>query len=899
MNLGSLLRRRQSALIALLGATALVIWLGWRTCGFRGCPDVGRLVSYQPGGGSVLLDRNGVQLAELDPTEHEKVALGELPEHVAQAFIAVEDRRFYDHHGVDWRRVGGALLANLRARGFRQGFSTISMQLARNVFSDEIPATKRTLSRKLLEIRVAGAIESRFTKDEILELYLNHIYFGNGARGIAAAARDYFGRAPADLNLAQAALLAAIIKAPTHYDPRRHPAAARQRRDLVLQLMADQKLVTLAEAQGAQRSALAVSARRRSVRQELDAAPYFVEEVRRQVEERFGDAIYRQPLRVWTTLDLTVQGAAEEELERQLRRVARSDTLQGAVVVMSVQDGDVLAWVGGRDYRHSQFDRVRSARRQVGSAFKPFVYAAALERGFSLSQLLLDEPLRVTQVGGGVWEPRNFKDEYDGVVTLREALMHSKNVATVRLANEVGYAGVESLARRAGITSSIEDLPSMALGTAQISPLELTTAYSAFAGDGQAAMPRVILRVARADGSLLWESEPERRRVVPAVTSFLVTDVLRDAVDYGTSRSVRQSGFAGPAAGKTGTTNDGADAWFVGYTPELVAGIWLGFDEPRPIPGRATGGQLAAPIWGNLMRRVYATRAMPEDWQPPAGIVRRRIDPDTGRPLRPRCAALFETPQQEYFIRRGEPAAICPDEQSPDANTIVGGESLTWKRATFLDQLRAEQIEVSRATEWAEDTGLDSGIASEPVNVSPRDVTAGTGAFSPSIEAEDLPKVTGDWEINNHIEATTFARYEGLQLGYRLHFTQRGTRVFGSGRKWTEDGRQLQPAARTPIDFEGTIANGVLKARFVEYGSQRVSDGEFAWQVVDGNRLDGTFASTVADTRGSSSGRRVQSRQAAPPRIRARQWPQVVFDEVVNSPRAMMRGLERLFSGNR
>ncbi len=890
MNLSALLQRRLSALIALLGAMLLVVCLGWRTCGFRGCPDVGRLVSYQPGGGSVLVDRSGILLAELDPTEHEKVALDDLPDHVAKAFIAVEDRRFYEHRGVDWRRVGGALLANVRARAFRQGFSTISMQLARNVFSEEIPGAKRTLGRKLLEIRAAGAIEKRFRKDEILELYLNHIYFGNGARGIAAAARDYFGRPAADLDLSQAALLAAMIKAPTHYDPRRHPEAARRRRDLVLQLMADQRLAAPAEAQRAQRSALGVSARRRSVRQTLDPAPYFVEEVRRQVEERFGDAIYRQPLRVWTTLDLTVQTAAEEELERQLRRVARGDALQGALVVMSVQDGDVLAWIGGRDYRQSQFDRVRSARRQVGSAFKPFVYAAALERGFSLSQLLLDEPLRVTQVGGGVWEPHNFKDEYGGVITLREALIHSKNVATVRLANEVGYTAVASLAQRAGITGPIADLPSMALGTAQISPLELTTAYSAFAADGQAAEPRMILRVARADGSLLWESKPERRRVLPAVSSFLVTDVLRDAVDYGTSRSVRQSGFTGPAAGKTGTTNDGADAWFVGYTPELVAGIWLGFDEPRPIPGHATGGQVAAPIWGNLMRRVYATRPTPDDWQPPAGIVRRRIDPDTGRPLRPRCAALFETPQQEYFMRRSEPAAICPDEQPPAAHTIIGGESLTWKRPTLLDRLRAEQIGVTN--EWVE----DSDIASEPVNVSPRDVTAGTDTNAQPVPSAELPNVGGDWELTHRIEATSFARYEGLELGYRVHFAQRGTRVFGSGRKATENGRQLPPAARTPIDFEGTIANGVLKARFVEYGSQRVSDGEIVWQVPASNRLDGSFTSTVADTRGSSSGRRVQLRQAAPPGVRARQWPQVVFDEVVNSPRAMIRGLERLFS---
>jgi penicillin-binding protein 1A len=679
--------RGARALVAAAAAWYLLTVAGlgvlWYRCGVSGCPDVARLRAYQPGKASRLLDRRGRPFGELRPVEGATVPLRRIPPHVRDAFLAVEDQRFYGHDAVDYRRVIGAALANVRGGGFGQGFSTVTMQLARNVFPERIPARERTLGRKLLEVRVAYEIEDRFEKDEILELYLSHIYFGNGARGIDAAARHYFGVPPDRLTLSQAALLAALPKSPTQYDPRRHPDRARERRDLVIGLMQAQERIGADEAQAAKKAALGVVRRRGPAGGDPGLAPYFVEEVRRQLEDRLGERLYEETLKITTTLDLDLQKAAEEELQRQLKSVEQgalgrfrgprydaatpptdngTPYLQGAVVALDVRTGDVTAWVGGRDFRHSRFDRVKSSFRQTGSAFKPFVYAAALAKGHVLTERLLDQPIVVELDRRRVWEPKNFDGEYDGEVTMREALVRSKNVPTVRLAQEVGLEDVAAAARRTGIHSEIDVTPAMPLGTVALSPLELATAYSAFAGLGEAAVPRLVLRVESERGAELFAAgDAERHTLLDAGVAFLVTSVLEDALARGTGTAVRAAGFAGPAAGKTGTTNDATDTWFVGYTPETVAAVWIGFDEPRPIMAAATGGRLAAPVWARTMRRAAAGRPVPARWRPPSNVEQAWVDPATGTPLADECREDYDGAYRELFLRGTMPEPGCPD----------------------------------------------------------------------------------------------------------------------------------------------------------------------------------------------------------------------------------------------
>lgn len=661
----------------------LIAGLAWGRCGVAGCPNVDRLRAYQPGKASRLLDRRGRVFAELRPVEGATVPLRLIPKQVQDAFLAVEDQRFYAHGGVDWRRVIGAAFANLRRGGVEQGFSTVTMQLARNVFPDRIRARERTLARKVLEIRVAYDIEDRFDKDEILELYLSHIYFGNGARGVEAAARHYFGTTAARLTLSQAALLAGLIRGPSRYDPRRYPDRARERRDLVLTLMERQGRIPAATATAARAMPLGVARRRATPSKDDGLAPYFAEEVRRQLEDRLGERVYDETLSVTTTLDASLQRAAEDELERQLRAVETgalgrftgprwstavspgengTPYLQGAVVALEVGTGDVLTWIGGRDFHQSRFDRVKSSRRQVGSAFKPFVYAAALRKRHYLSERLRDEPIQVRLGGNKVWEPQNFDQEYDGEVTMRDALVRSKNIPTVRLASTVGLAEVAKVAHEAGIRSDIDETPAMPLGTVAVSPLELTTAYSAFAGLGEVTAPRLILRIAAEDGTEIWKAEaPKGERVMDSGVAFLITNVLQEALERGTGTAVRASGFAGPAAGKTGTTNDATDTWFVGYTPRLVATVWMGFDEPRPIMGLATGGRLAAPVWGRMMVRADARAEQGPAWTAPSNVIQTWIDPETGLPLSEGCRPYGGDALRELFLQGSMPDAVCPD----------------------------------------------------------------------------------------------------------------------------------------------------------------------------------------------------------------------------------------------
>ena len=688
------------ARVVLVAALALVfvMWVLWERCGIGGCPTVARLTAYQPGGESVLLDGAGEQFADLSPIDYEVVDLDSLPEYIPNAFIAVEDKRFFQHHGVDARRVVGALLANIKARGVSQGFSTITMQLARNVWPDRLPGQQRTLTRKILEVRVAREIERRYQKREILELYLNHIYFGDGAYGIDAAARNYFRKPARQLTLAEAALFAAMPKSPTYYNPRRHRQRAEARRDLVLDLMARQQFITGQEATAAKEKPVRVRRDPAPRRKEATVAPYFVEAVRRVLENHFGEDLYTSPVRIYTTLDRRVQRAAEVQLERQLANIENgvygpfrgpryrrgaeageeTDYLQGAVVVMATDSGAVRALVGGRDYRQSRFNRATRALRQAGSAFKPFVYATAIQDGYSPSQLISDSTLQLELPGGEVWEPRNADDENEGFVSLRAALVRSKNLPTIRLAREVGLGEVARTARRAGVTSEIPDLPSMAIGSGTVTPLELTAAYTPFATLGQAVSARFVNRVENIRGKTIWRPKVQHQSVLDKETAYLVTDMLRDALDHGTGTPARFAGFRGVGAGKTGTSNNAADVWFVGYTPEYVASVWIGFDRPAEITPRASGGRLAAPVWGRLMSQVLAGRKTARTWVRPHDVIERKIDPSTGFVLIDGCRPQRGRATEELFIKGTEPPAQCPRGQPAPGVATVFTEFDDW-----------------------------------------------------------------------------------------------------------------------------------------------------------------------------------------------------------------------------
>lgn len=669
--------------LVLVGTVASLLWA---RCGLGGCPDPEILVTYVPGGAPVLLDREGEEFASLHPLQWEVVHLEDLPSHLPAAFMAVEDRRFLRHRGVDWIRAIGAALRNVASGRRPEGASTLTMQLARSVYPDRIPRAERTFRRKLVEVRVARSIERRFPKERVLELYLNHVYLGAGAHGVEAASRHYFDRGAEELALEHAALLAAITRAPSFYDPRRHPERAEARRNLVLSLMEAQGRISPEAAGEARNRPLGVPAVPPPPMAPTPA-PYFVDALREELEDALGADAYAPGLRIHTTLDSRAQSEAERALAARLDAIetgtygpyqgarfdprapagqAGTDYLQGAMVMMEVGTGDVLALVGGRDFMHSRFNRVVSGRRQVGSAFKPFVFAAALKSGIPISQPIQDAPFRLVSPGSPDWSPRNYDGGYMGPVGMAEALSRSLNIPTARLGMEVGVPAIIQVARAAGITSQLPETPALALGTASLSPLELTTAYATLARLGTRVSPRFLLRVEDAEGRILFQRPPaenglEPEEVLDPRVAYLVTGMLEEVIRSGTGRGARTAGIRGPVAGKTGTTQDASDVWFVGYTPERVATVWIGHDRPRSFLAGATGGGLAAPVWGQVMARLQEGEPTPDAWSRPEGIVAQTVDPLTGMAVSESCPTRPRDREIRLFLSEYVPAERCQE----------------------------------------------------------------------------------------------------------------------------------------------------------------------------------------------------------------------------------------------
>ena len=669
--------------VAFVFMTAFTIgffYASWAlVCRAGACPSVDVLDEYQPRQTSKLFAADGRFIAELGLERRTLLKIDQIPPLLRNAFILVEDKRFYKHRGVDFMRVPGAIVADVKRRSFAEGFSTITMQLARNIFPERL-SREKSLVRKLKEAKVARAIEAKFSKDKILELYLNQIALGNGSFGVETAAQRYFGKSAKDLNLAEAALLAGLPKAPERYNPRRSPERAIQRRNTVIAVMREEGAISDADASLA--SAYPLQLARKS--EAGDVAPYFVEWVRQQLESQFGQKLYEQGLKVFTTLDVDLQSAAERALENQLRAIesgrfgaynhtsfetylsraseragevaaASSPYIQGAFIAMDPRSGAVRALVGGRDFDDSKFNRAIQALRQPGSTFKPIVYADAVQNGRPPSYIVDDSPVSVPQSGGGAWTPQNYDGKFEGPMPMRRGLYQSRNIVAIKVGMELGTQSVIDMARKFGITTPIPPYPSINIGAADVYPIEMVAAYSAFATLGTRASPVPIVRVENAKGDVLWEPSPNRAPVMSPEEAWLMVSMMKDVVRRGTAASSVGSQFSYPAGGKTGTTNDGADVWFIGYTSDLVAGVWMGMDKPSKIKSNAQGGVLAAPAWTSFMREVYRRKPPPPDWPRPEGIIMRDIDPATGMLAGPGCAGSAA----EFFIAGTDPTATC------------------------------------------------------------------------------------------------------------------------------------------------------------------------------------------------------------------------------------------------
>jgi penicillin-binding protein 1A len=643
------------------------------------CPPVDALNDYTPRQTSKLYAVDGRFIAELGLERRTLITLDEIPETVQQAFVITEDKRFYSHAGIDWRRVVGALVRDIIARSWDEGFSTITMQLARNVFPERI-SREKTLVRKIKEGKVAREIEDKFSKRKILELYLNQINLGNGAYGVETASQRYFGKSVRDLNIAEAATLAALPKAPERYNPKRHPERAIQRRNTVIELMRRNGAISDEEASGARAYPLQLASKTDAG----DTAPYFVEWVRQQLDDQFGRQLYEQGLRVYTTLDLDMQLAAERALEAQLRRIeagrhgryaaetyeqyiarslagsepgGNSPYLQGAFVAIDPRNGAIRAMVGGRDFYDSKFNRATQALRQPGSSFKPIVYAAAVQNGRPPSYILFDTAIALNQGTGTPWTPRNYDGRFEGPMTMRRGLYLSRNMIAINVGLELGENTVIGTARNFGITTPIPPYPSIFIGSADVYPLEMVASYAPFANQGIRATPNAILRVENARQEVLWQQTPSRTTVLSPEEAWMMVDMMKDVVRRGTAAGVWSAGFHLPAGGKTGTTNDGTNVWFIGFTSDLVAGVWMGFDRPKKIMSDAQGGRLAAPAWTSFMTEVYRRKPASPDWPRPATVITREVDLTTGLIQTPYCPR--ESVRSEFFIAGTEPMREC------------------------------------------------------------------------------------------------------------------------------------------------------------------------------------------------------------------------------------------------
>lgn len=643
--------------IVLIGAVIIGTGIGIIAGTLKNAPDLAD-VKFRPLATSYIYDANGKVISRLFRENRVPVTLDKIPKHLQNAIVAIEDDGFYRHHGVDIMGIARALITDALHGQWVQGGSTITQQLAKNAFLTH----ERTLARKLNELVWAIQIERAYTKDEILETYLNEIYFGHGAYGVEAAAQLYFGKHVSDLDLAESALLAGIPRGPGFYSPYIDMEAATRRRNIVLNRMAELGYITAEQADAAKKEPIRVVGLKPSQNQ----APYFVDYVLQQLRRKYDDdQIYTGGLKIYTTLDLDMQKAAEKALLDSLPSggVGKNNLVQpqGALVALDPRTGAIKAMVGGRGT--DKFNRATQAYRQPGSAMKPFVYTAAFDRGYTAATIVDDSPVEFPQgEGQPPWRPENYDRKFRGPMTIRDAVEGSINIVAIKVLSQIGVDTAIDYARRMGITSLVDHGAandrnlSFALGglTKGVSPLEMAEAYAVLASGGIRSTPFAILRVEDANGNVLEENQPSRSIVLSEQTAYLMTDVLRGVVERGTGKAAN---IGRPAAGKTGTTDDNTNAWFVGYTPDLVAAVWMGDDDQSKqlvYRGVRYGSWFTASIWGKFMKEALRNTP-PSDFSVPDGMSTAIIDTKSGLLATTACTST----RQEIFIKGTEPTQYC------------------------------------------------------------------------------------------------------------------------------------------------------------------------------------------------------------------------------------------------
>jgi penicillin-binding protein 1A len=554
--------------------------------------------------------------------------------------VAAEDARFYQHTGFDLLSMVRAFLKNVEAGRIVQGGSTITQQVAKSLYL----SSERSYARKIREAILAYKIDKYLTKDEIMSLYLNHIYLGHGTYGIEAASEGYFGKSAKYLTLPEASLLAGLPKAPSTYSPFLHYDKARQRQAYVLDRMIEDGYITQEEKE----RALATRIQLKSIRPKEKIAPYFVENVRRYVMEKYGsDVLYKEGLEIYTTLNVEMQLAARDAVERGLQELEARENYergiaQGALFSMDVKTGEIKAMVGGRDFKKSEFNRATQARRQPGSAFKPLIYTAAFDKGLTPSTTIIDAPIMYEDRSqpDGFWKPKNFDGKFNGPTTLRTALVQSRNIITIKLLQEIGVDYAAAYAANLGITSPLSKNLTMALGTSAVTLQEMVTAYNVLANQGKRLKPFFIKKIIDRTGHVFEENQTKSEQVIDPRIAFMASYVMQDVVESGTGRRVKSIGR--PVAGKTGTTDDMRDAWFIGFSPSLITGVWVGFDQEQSLGKQEQGGRAAAPIWLYFMEKALKGKPV-EVFPVPDGIVFIKVDPHSGIPAtRSTVGAIFE-----------------------------------------------------------------------------------------------------------------------------------------------------------------------------------------------------------------------------------------------------------------
>lgn len=609
-------RRRLKLLVfytEIIALLLLVVMLGAIGATFysvaRFLPSGADIGNYQPTEATKIISDDGVVLAEVFEENREFVKLDDIPKALQDATIAIEDSRFYKHIGIDLKGIARALYQNLRKKEISQGGSTITQQLARNIYLTR----EKTLSRKLQEVVLALQLERNFSKQQILELYLNEVYYGSGACGVQAASKVYFGKEVKNLTLSQCALIAGLPQKPSVYSPHENLDLAIKRRNVVLDRMAELGYITEEQCEQAKREKPKIVPRKPTGIARYKA-PWFVTYVIQQLSDKFGaDLVYRGGLRVYTTLNYEMQKAAEEALREGVRSAKYLNVTQGALVCIEPQNGYIRAMVGGvnPDFTKDQYNRVVQARRQPGSAFKAFVYTAAIDNGYDPDYRISNARISFPGYGGKTWSPRNYDGRYGGSYTIRRAIAQSVNICAVRMANEIGIDKVIAYAKMLGIKSPLTRSLALALGASDVTPLEICSAYGVFAANGVRAEPMAVVRITTCEAgreeAVIAEYAPSTMQVLSQETARIMNDLFRGVVTSGTGRRALR---VPKAHGKTGTTNNDRNAWFIGYTPELVAAVWVGNDDNSPMKG-VWGGNVCCPIWTQFMLKaldVYKRR---------------------------------------------------------------------------------------------------------------------------------------------------------------------------------------------------------------------------------------------------------------------------------------------------